>query len=172
MKRQEISLNEFDTNVFDIWAKQWFLLTAGDFEKKDFNTMTVAWGSFGTMWNMPFVQVVVRPTRYTYEFMEKYDTFTLSGFSKDFQPALNLLGTKSGRDGDKIKEAGLTPAPSLQVPSPCFEEAKLVVEAQKIYWQDLDSSHFLDPSIEKKYPKKDYHRVYFGKVLGVSAERI
>ncbi|MFH1355516.1 MAG: flavin reductase family protein [bacterium] len=167
MTRKNINIKDFTTQAFDIWENRWFLLTAGDFEKNDFNTMTVAWGSFGTMWTMPFVQAVVRPTRYTYEFMEKYDHFTLSAFPKEFKKDLTLLGTKSGRDGDKIAETKLTPMASEHIASPTFKEADLVIEAQKIYWQDMDSANFLDPLIEKKYPKKDYHRIYFGKVLGV-----
>ncbi len=170
MNRRKIDLRTLELEPLDIWMSQWFLLTAGDYSK-EYNTMTVAWGSLGTMWNKPFAQVVVRPTRYTYEFMERYDTFTLSAFPSRYRDALQLLGRKSGRDSDKIAESGLTPSPSLTVAAPSFEEAELVIECQKIYWQDMDASHFLDPDIESKYPKKDYHRVYFGEVLAVSSAR-
>lgn len=153
------------------WGKQWLLLTSGDFEKRHFNTMTVGWGSFGTMWNKPFAQVVVRPTRYTYEFMEQYETFTLCGFPEQYRPALQLLGSKSGRDGDKIAEAGLTPVAASQVQAPVFAEAELVVECHKIYWDDLEPGHFLDAGIETNYPLKDYHRIYFGHIVEVSGKK-
>ena len=80
--------------------------------------MTISWGSLGVMWGRPFVQVVVRPQRYTFEFMERYQTFTLCAFPRQYHQALSLLGTKSGRDGDKIAEAGLTPtsAPASRRP--------------------------------------------------------
>ena len=104
MKRQAIPLDQFHIKAHARW-EQWLLLTCGDFAKSDFNAMIVAWGSFGTIWNKPFAQVVVHPTRHTYDFMEKYDSFTLSGFPVQHQEALQLLGTKSGRDGDKITEA-------------------------------------------------------------------
>ena len=168
MKRQSILVEKFLVTTHARWAQQWMLLTAGDFNKGHFNTMTVGWGSFGTMWNRPFAQVVVRPTRYTYEFMERYDTFTLCGFPKAYQKALTLLGSKSGRDGDKIAEAGLTPIAALHIAAPAFEEADLIVECRKIYWDDFEPNQFLDPTIESNYPLKDYHRVYFGEIVSIS----
>jgi hypothetical protein len=65
MERKIIDPNEFVSNSTGLWSKQWLLLTSGDLGKNDYNTMTIAWGSIGVMWNKPFVQVVVRPTRYT-----------------------------------------------------------------------------------------------------------
>ena len=120
------------------------------------------------MWNKPFCQVVVRPTRFTYQFMEAYDTFTLCAFPAQFKKALKLLGTKSGREGDKIKESGLTVIASRKVPAPAFEEAELIMECKKIYWQDFDPGHFLDHSIQSAYPHKDYHRIYFGEIFHIA----
>ncbi len=157
---------EMIDKIFELWDKQWLLLTAGDFAK-DYNAMTVAWGSFGVMWGRPFAQVVVRPTRYTFEFMEKYDSFTLCGFAPEYKKTLRLLGTMSGRDGDKIARAGITPVASQKIAAPGFAEADLTIECRKIYWQDFDPQHFLDAGIEKNYPGKDYHRVYFGEILAM-----
>lgn len=168
MTRQEIALFDFNLNPHHLWLKQWLLLASGEFAKNHYNAMTVAWGSFGTMWNKPFVQVVVRPTRYTFEFMEKYDTFTLSAFSAEYQKSLRLLGTKSGRHVDKIKESMLTPIASQKVAAPGFAEAELIIECQKIYWQDLNHKNFIDPSIAQNYTLKDYHRIYFGEILFIS----
>jgi flavin reductase (DIM6/NTAB) family NADH-FMN oxidoreductase RutF len=159
---------DFVHRSYHLWELQWLLLTSGDFEAGDFNSMTVAWGSFGVMWSKPFALVVVRPTRYTYGFIDKYETFTLTAFPKEYRKALQLLGTRSGRDGDKIAQAGLTPVPSAQVAAPAFSEAELVIECRKSYWDDLDNSHFLDPSIEKSYPERDYHRMYFGEIVMIS----
>jgi len=131
--------------------------------------MTVGWGSLGVMWNRPFVQVVVRPTRYTFEFMEKYGTFTLCAFPEACRPAVQLLGAKSGRDGDKIKESGLTPRAASAVAAPMFAEAEFVLECRKIYWDDFDPARFLAPDIARNYPQKDYHRFYFGEIVAASA---
>ena len=166
-----ISFKNLKLRSIDIWENQWFLMTSGDFMGRHFNTMTVAWGSFGVMWNKPFAQVVVRPVRYTYEYMEKYQTFTLSAFSKEYTDALNLLGTKSGRDGDKIAEAGLTPIASRVVASPSFTEVELIIECRKIYWDDFEPSHFLDQTIENNYPQKDYHRIYLGEIVNIQGTK-
>jgi len=146
-------------------------LTAGDFQRKDYNTMTVAWGSLGSMWARPFAMVVVRPVRYTYEFIERYDTFSLCTFSRRYRKALSLLGAKSGRDGDKIAESGLTPIAAQCVAAPVFAEAKLVLECRKIYWEDFKPEHFIDPALDKNYPQKDYHRMYFGEILGAFSQQ-
>ncbi len=170
MNRTPIPFKNLRLNSLHIWDKQWFLLTCGDFDSGDFNTMTVAWGSFGTMWHKPFAQVVVRPVRHTFSFLERYPTFTLSAFTRDHKKALGILGTKSGRDGDKITETGLTPQASKLVGSPCFAEADLVVECRKIYWDDLEPTRFLDPEVGTEYPEKDYHRIYFGEILAVEGD--
>ena len=167
MNRQDIEVGDFSFDAAII-GKQWMLLTAGDFAPGKFNSMTISWGSCGEIWNKRFFQVVVRPTRYTREFLEKGEGFTLCVFPSVNKPALSLLGSKSGRDGDKIRESGLTPIPSSLVPAPGYDEAELVVECKKIYWQDLDPTHFLDPAIEMNYANKDYHRAYFGEILHVS----
>ena len=168
--RNPIPFDRLTVSTHHLWATQWLLLTSGDFREGRFNTMTVAWGSLGTMWGKPFAQVVVRPSRYTYQFMEEYDTFTLCAFPNAQRPALNLLGSRSGRDGDKIHAAGLTPTAAACVAAPAFAEADLVIECRKIYWDDLKPDHFIDPGIEKNYPKGDHHRIYFGEVLAVSGE--
>jgi len=150
MTRQSVPVDVLCLKPHHLWDKQWLLLTSGDFKAGRFNAMTVGWGSLGTMWGQPFVQVVVRWSRYTYEFMEQYDTFTLCAFSEQHRDALNLLGTR--------------------VAAPGFAEAELILECLKIYWDDMKASHFLDPQIEDKYPKKDYHRIYYGKIVAVHAE--
>lgn len=171
MNRKSIDIKELELKSFDVWENDWFLLTAGDLEKGDFNTMTVAWGSIGSMWSKPFVQVVVRPSRHTLKFMDKYDTFTLSRFPKTYRKALSYLGTTSGRNiPDKHEVAGLTPIAVPGVAAPAFEEADLVIACKKIYWQDMDEKHFLDSTIIKKYPgETDFHRIYFGEIISVTS---
>jgi flavin reductase (DIM6/NTAB) family NADH-FMN oxidoreductase RutF len=164
---KHISSLEFLPLINDLWLNQWFLLTSGDFDAGHYNTMTVAWGSFGIMWQKPIAAVVVRPTRYTFEFIEKYETFTLTAFDLKYKDQLKLLGTKSGRDGDKIAEAGFDIVPSEKVDAPAFKQAELIIECKKIYWDDFKPENFLDSTIEEKYPKKDYHRMYFGEILAI-----
>ena len=167
MDRSNISLKDFSFES-SIISKKWLLLTAGEFSPGKFNSMTISWGSVGEIWNKTFFQVVVRPTRYTRDFMESGEYFTLCVFPDSCKPALSLLGAKSGRDSDKIKESGLTPIPSVIAQAPGYDEAELIIECKKMYWQDLDPSHFLDPGIMTNYAKKDFHRAYFGEVVHLS----
>ena len=99
--------------------------------------------------------------------MNKYDSFTICAFGKKYRDALQILGSRSGRNVDKIAEAGLTPIPSTKVAAPGFSEAQLIIELRKIYWSDLNPEHFLDPSIEENYPNKDYHRMFFGEIVAI-----
>ena len=172
MASKHVPFDDFAVKAHHLWDKQWLLLTAGDFNAGHFNTMTVGWGGLGTMWGKPFALVVVRPHRHTFGFMEQYDTFTLCAFPDAYREALNLLGTRSGRDGDKIADAKLTPIASAQIASPAFAEAELVLECRKIYWDDMDPAHFIDPAIHAKYPQQDYHRIYFGEIVAVWGQDI
>jgi len=164
----EIPIRKLKISAFDLWDTDWLLLTSGDFIKSSYNAMTVAWGSIGNMWNLPIAMVVVRPTRYTYGFINTYPTFSLCGFPKEYRSALNLLGTKSGRDGDKISEAGLTQTASEKIDAPTYKEADLSIECRKIYFHDFNPKQFLDDRIEKHYASKDYHRMIFGEILMVN----
>jgi len=133
--------------------------------------MTASWGGMGIMWRKPVVSCVVRPVRYTYEFMEAAEYFTLSFFGEEYRDALNFLAKKSGRDVDKIKESGLTPT-SVSTPvtgcnAVCFTEADIVLVCKKIYYQDIDPANFIDKEIDGHYPNKDYHRMYFGEITEV-----
>ncbi len=167
MKLSRISPGELRLQPHEQWSEKWLLLAAGDFASGRFNAMTVGWGSIGTMWMMPFVMVMVRPTRHTFTFMESGDSFTLSAFPALYRQALQIMGTKSGRDTDKIKAAGLTPTASTEVSAPGFAEAELILECRKTYWDDLNPAHFVAPYIEANYALKDYHRMYFGSVAAV-----
>ena len=167
MQRKPIEIAQLTIQPHHLFRTQWALVTAGDFEAGEFNTMTIGWGALGTMWSKPFAFVAVRHSRYTFKFMEQYDTFTISAFPETYHDALSLLGTKSGRDGDKIAESGLTPQASKIVPAPSFAEAEIVVECQKMYADDLNPAHFLDESIYKHYPNRDFHRIYYGEVLTI-----
>jgi len=164
---KNIEPNDFKTDIFKLWSKDWLLLTAGDHKTKDFNCMTIAWGSIGFMWNKPFLQVVVRPQRYTYDFMEKYDDFTVCAFPKQYRDELLLLGTKSGRDLDKLAETTLTVIASEKAGSPSYKEAELIMECKKIFVSDMKEENFLDPRIIENYPSRDFHRVYFGEIINI-----
>lgn len=171
MPRQAINITELRLQPHNLFHHQWALVTSGDYAAGQYNTMTIGWGAIGTMWSLPFTFVAVRHSRYTYQFMEKYETFTVSAFPELYHDALNLLGSLSGRDGDKITASGLTPEASIHIAAPSFKEAELVIECRKIYADDLNPAHFLDDSIHKHYPKRDYHCIYYGEILAVTGTK-
>lgn len=158
---KEIGPEGLTDNPFKLIGKDWMLITAGT--KKSFNTMTGAWGGLGVMWGKDVAFCVVRPTRYTFEFMERSSQFTLSFFEEQYRDILTYCGTKSGRDVNKVAGAGLTPVVTDK--EIYLAEARLVLVCKKIYFQDLRPGNFLVPEIEEFYPLKDYHRLYVGEVV-------
>jgi len=160
---------QLKVKIHDLFVNQWLLLTVGDFKSGRYNAMTIAWGSMGAMWNKPFVQVVVRPQRHIRKFMDEFDTFTVCAFPSACRSALQLLGSKSGSEGNKIAESGLTPAAATVVAAPLFAEASVVIECRKTYSQDMDPKGFASPSVAANYPARDYHRIYFGEIAAICA---
>ncbi|MFO7890228.1 MAG: flavin reductase [bacterium] len=168
MKKKEIPVEDLSVKIYDLWDHTWFLLTSGNFKDGEYNSMTVSWGSLGCMWNRPFAQVVVRPSRYTHGFITKYEHFTLCSFSEEQKQTLEYLGSVSGRDEDKISRSGLTPVSAYKVEAPVFNEAELIIECRKIYYDSMKPDKFLDPSIENEYPESDYHTIVFGEIVFVA----
>ncbi len=161
-KLVKINPEDLSDNIFKLIGKDWMLITAGT--PGAYNTMTASWGAAGVLWNKNVCFCFIRPGRHTRAFMEKNNMFTLSFFGEEYRAALNLCGTKSGRDSDKAKEAGITPVKS-PAGAVYFSEARLVIECKKIYCQDIDPANFIEPAINSNYPKKDYHRMYVGEIL-------
>ena len=159
----KIDVKTLDQNVFSLIGEQWMLITAGTADRC--NTMTASWGGLGVLWGKNVATVYIRPQRYTYEFVEQGDYFTLSFFGEEYRKALALCGSKSGRDVDKIKECGFT-VETGEGGAPYFAQAELVLVCKKAYWQDIDPTHFVDGDIDGKcYPNKDYHRMYVGEIV-------
>ena len=162
MSFTEIKAEELKDNPFDLIGKQWMLITAGNEEKC--NTMTASWGGWGVLWDKNVCFCFVRPTRYTFDFMEKHDRFTLSFFEESYRPALAFCGANSGRTVKKAEKTGLTPA-AEDGGGVYFEQANLVLACRKIYFQDLAPKHFLDSSIHEFYSGSDHHRMYIGEIM-------
>lgn len=163
----EVDVKELSLEPVSLWSDTWMLMTAGDMN--DCNMMTVGWGSIGCMWSKPFVQVVVRPQRYTREYMDDFDTFTLCAFPEDYRNDLAKLGAISGRERDKLAETSLTLRESAKVAAPSYNEANLILECRKVYRQMMEPAGFIDESIDSNYPANDYHVIYFGEILAAFA---
>lgn len=161
-KFHEINVHLINENLFKLIEKDWFLITAGN--KEEMNTMTANWGGLGYLWNKNVCFIFIRPTRYTYKFVEANDFFTLSFFEEKYRKELDFCGSKSGRDVNKIEKCGFTPI-YFSEGGVAFEEAKLIMTCRKLYMQDIDPANFKDSLIDRNYPKKDYHRMYIGEIV-------
>jgi len=160
MTLKEVKPYHITDNAFKLIGKDWMLITSGI--PGSFNSMTASWGGLGVLWEQPVAFCFVRPTRYTYEFMERSPKFSLSFFEERYRKALTFCGSHSGRDTDKIAGSGLTPR--IDGTSIYFAEARLVLLCRKIYFQDISPDCFLDPKTHDLYPQKDYHRMYVGQI--------
>ena len=160
MDLHSIGVEDLGENVFKLIGADWMLITAGT--EDGWNTMTASWGGLGVLWGKNVSFCFVRDTRYTYEFMNAHDLFTLSFFDEKYRHALDYCGSHSGREVDKAVETGLTPA--FIDGSVSFDQARLVMVCRKLYFQDLVSENFVDPQIQDFYAKRDYHRIYIGEI--------
>ena len=156
-----ISPKELSQNPFTMFHNDWALVTAGSMQKH--NTMTVSWGGVGILWNKEVATIYIRPQRYTYEFIVDNSLFTISVLPQEYKEALTLCGRCSGRDCDKVKDAGLTPIAVDD--SVSFEESRLVLVCKKLYHSDIKPEQFHSDDVESNYPNKDYHRMYIGEII-------
>lgn len=164
MEFKEIKTEALQFNPFSKIGKEWMLITAGNEEK--FNTMTASWGGVGVLWNENVVTTYIRPGRYTKEFVDANDTFTLSFFDSEYRNALNICGTISGRDEDKVAKAGLTPY--FIEGTVAFQEANMIMVCKKMYHDTIKPELFkAGENIDKYYPEKDYHTMYISRILKV-----
>lgn len=160
-------MTEFDIktlcfNPFERVGKDWCLITAGT--KDSFNTMTASWGGVGILWNKEVATCYIRPQRYTKEFVDREEYFTMSFFPDGYRKALSLCGSVSGRDHDKPSEAGLTPL--FTDGTVTFEEADLVLVCKKLYAQTMTEDSFTDKNVlESVYPLLDLHTIYIGEIV-------
>ena len=163
---KKISIEEFMINPCEKIAKDWMTITAGN-SLDEYNTMTASWGHIGSIWGhgggKPSAVIYVRPSRYTKEFVDKNDYFSLSFFSKEYQNDLSYLGSHSGRDEDKVSKTQLSP--QLDERAIYFSQAELVLICRKLYAQELKEDCFIDKSIiVDNYPLKDFHTMYIGEI--------
>ena len=159
---KKIDIKDLQGNAVSMFDDKWCLITAGT--KESYNTMTASWGAIGELWNKDVCFIFIRPQRYTLEFTEREEYFTLSFFGEEYKKALAFCGRNSGRDCDKAKETGLTP---MEIDgSMSFEESETVIVCNKLFYQDIDPEGFVDKTIDGVcYPEKDYHRMYVGEVV-------
>lgn len=158
---KEIPVTDLQFNFYTKIDKERMLITAGG--EGGYNTMTASWGHLGSLWHKPTSVCYIRPQRYTKEFMDREDVYTLSFFPEEYRNALSYLGTHSGRDGDKVAAAGLTPV--HEDGYTYFAEANMVLVCRKLFRSTMQEENFLDKEVlEKNYPNRDLHDIYIGSI--------
>ena len=167
MKR--IDPSALSDNYIQMIGKEWMLVAAGDSEK--FNMMTASWGGVGFLWNKPVVFVFIRPERYTFEFMERKDYFTLSFLGEKHRDVYKICGSKSGRDIDKVKATGVHPY-FTEAGNVLFKEAHLSLECKKLYTDMIKPENFLDKScLDKWYGEHgNLHKLYVAEIVNMWTE--
>ena len=159
-----IEPKDISESIFKMIGNDWMLITAGDETK--LNTMTASWGGAGVLWNKNVVFTFIRKSRYTLEFVDNKDYFTLSFFGGEMKKELTFCGRNSGRDTDKLKETGFVPVFTEE--APYFEQAELVLVCRKLYKQTMTKDSFIDMSVaEKNYSDGDWHEVFVGEIVKV-----
>ena len=163
---QPYPIDLLEMNPFTKIGKDWALITTGDKNKQ--NLMTVSWGGFGVLWGKNVVYIFIRDSRYTKEFLDQGEFFSLSFLNEEYRKALNYCGANSGRDRDKFKEAGLTPAFRHGIPYP--DESNLVLVCKKMAAVPLTEDTFTDKEIMGKwYANPDMHTMYVGEIMEAMA---
>jgi len=156
---------ELTHNLFTKLDKEWMLLGAA---KPDgsVNMMTASWGGFGIYWGKPAAFTVVRPQRYTKEFMDSAGGYSLTFFPSEYKDRLNFCGVKSGRDYNKVKECGFDVL--FEGGIPYFAQANLVFICKHILAQPLHESSFISPdAVPAMYPRGDFHTLYISEIVNV-----
>lgn len=158
------NIDDLLLNPFTMISKDWLLLTAGDEVRH--NTMTASWGAVGFIWKVPASTVYVRPQRYTLEFMEKHDYYSICFFDESHRKTLAFCGANSGRDCNKDEETGLTPV--FDQKAPYYAQARMVLICKKLYKQNLQKDGFVDENmIDQFYPENDLHEMFIGEITEV-----
>lgn len=162
---KEITPYELSENPFKLINKDWGLVTVDTGEKV--NMMTISWGGVGIMWNKTVAFTFIRPQRYTFDFLNRDEYYAISFLPDEYRKQLQICGTKSGRDTDKVKECNLTPITNEQ--APYFEESKLVLICRKMYAQNLNAESAVDQAVLGSYAEdgSDYHRMYISEIVKV-----
>jgi len=135
------------------------------------NAMTIGWATFGIIWGRPICTVLVRPSRHTWKLLEESEGFTVNVPPPSLAETALFCGTKSGRDHDKFAEAHLTALPSQHVSAPIIQECVIHYECRIVHKNHVDPAVLAADVAKDCYPKGDFHTLYYGQILGVTADQ-
>ena len=147
-------------NPFDKFDKEWALVTSGN--TNDYNTMTISWGSMGTIWNKDVITIYIRPDRYTFKYLKENDYFTVSFFPPNYHDDLLTLGRLSGRDTNKVELTKITLKAIDDTVG--FNEASQTFVCKKIYLAQMDYNDVPDYAKSIHQNGIEPHYIIMGEV--------
>lgn len=161
------TIKDFNVDIFKLFDDHWALLTAGT--PDDYNTMTISWGSLGTIWaprgnGRQIATVYVKPSRYTFGYLEKSDYYTISFFPESCRKDMAYLGSHSGRDEDKLAATSLTPAEKSNG-TMGFEEAALTLVCHKLYSDAFKKEGIPADIVQAYYDGDEPHHFFIGEIV-------
>jgi flavin reductase (DIM6/NTAB) family NADH-FMN oxidoreductase RutF len=166
---KQISPEEIRDNIFTLVGKDFTVLTAG--KADHYNSMISSGGGLGLLFMKPTTWSIVRTDRYTLELIQKVQTYTLSYFPTEYKEQILFLGSKSGRDSEKMKEVELTniPTPSGDM---TFQEARLIIESRLTALttpnpDDFCTQEAKDYINEAYKDANEYRKFVFGEITHV-----
>ena len=145
------------------------LLLASTKRSGESNLMTIGWGTIGIIWSKAELVVLVRPSRYTYEFIEDSGEFTVNVPTPEMAEFVLFCGTNSGRDVDKLATFDIATTPGQKVSSITVDACPIVYECQVSHKNDLIPEELLGDIVPSYYAGGDFHRVYYGEIVGTYA---
>lgn len=161
---KQISPDKIPGNIIKMLNDDWMLITAGN--KEQFNMMTASWGGLGMLYGKPIAMCFINPTRYTYQLMEKNDTYTFTFYTEAYREALKYCGSNSGKNTDKVKGSGLTPITTPEG-SQAFGEAWLIIECRKLVSQSITPEAISNEKVKEEWIGKQLHKMYIGEIINV-----
>ena len=154
-------MTDYNINPFEIFNDDWALVTAGTID--NFNSMTISWGTMGTLWHKNIITIFIRPDRYTFKFLEDNDIFTISFYDEKYKKELSAFGRMSGRDVNKVEECKFNPV--MLKNGITYKEAKETIVLKKIYIEQLNKDLFNEEALECYKDSDPAHYMIIGEII-------
>ena len=165
--KQNIDVWSYAPQILDAVGKGVLLTTQTDGEV---NTMTIGWGHLGVEWYKQIFIVYVRQSRHTKTLLDKNPQFTVNiPLSAADKEIIQVCGTQSGQNINKIEKLNLTLVPGETVSVPAIKQMPLTLECKVIYKQDQVLSTISEADRDRFYKAGtpndgDYHTAYYGEI--------
>ena len=168
MQRQQVAFDHELSKTLGLLANPGLLLASTN-KKGESNVMTIGWGTPGIIWGKQIFTVLVRPSRYTYQFIEDSGTFTVNVPTEELRKWVDFCGSHSGREVDKFAELGIGVTKGQTVDSVTIDACPMVYECQVVHYNDVIPANLAQEIEVSAYGGSDYHRIYYGQIMGAYA---